>query len=119
MTGHAVKYAINLSFEEIKLPPFQDILILGKNAPQGKIGLSKSFELLVPNGFTVVEVDDERVEAIFVHKRILKKIDQERVLRILEEKVFPFISEGELLRVDFKISISYSAIEEKGTSNDH
>lgn len=103
-------YTINLSFEEIKLPPFQDILILGKNSIQGKIGLSKSFELLVPNGFKAIDVNSKNIETIFVNKNILNKIPGEKVLQILEKNVFPFISQGELISVDFKVHISVKNI---------
>ncbi|WP_205623595.1 hypothetical protein [Anditalea andensis] len=100
-----------MSFEEIKLPPFQDILVLAKNSPQGKLGLSKSFELLVPNGFHLIEINDDKVEAIFVNKKILNKISVSKIIEILKAKVFQYISEGELLMVDFKITISYTNIE--------
>jgi len=106
-----IKYSINLSFEEIKLPPFQDILILGKNSPHGKIGLCKSFELLVPNGFDIIEINDNKVEAVFINKKILTKISSNKIIDILKSKVFQFISEGELIKVDFKVSISYTNIE--------
>lgn len=106
-----IKYSINLSFEEIKLPPFQDILILGKNSPQGKIGLCKSFELLAPNGFHTIEINDDKVEAVFINKKILNKISSDKIIEILKLKVFQFISEGELIKVDFKIVISYINIE--------
>lgn len=106
-----IRYSINLSFEEIKLPPFQDILILGKNSAQGKIGLSKSFELLAPNGFDIIEMNDDKVEAVFVNKRILAKMPRDKIIDILKSKVFQFISEGELLKVDFKVTISYANIE--------
>ncbi|AYN02980.1 hypothetical protein [Flavobacterium sp. 140616W15] len=103
-------YTINLSFEEIKLPPFQDILVLAKNSIQGKIGLSKSFELLVPNGFETIDVGNENIETVFVNKNILTKIDKKKVIQILEKNVFPYISEGELISVDFKINISVKNI---------
>lgn len=106
-----MKYSIDLRFEEIKLPPFQDILVLGKNSPQGKIGLGKSFELLAPNGFDIIEINDGRVEAVFVNKKILTKISSDKIIDILKSKVFQFISEGELIKVDFKVSISYTNIE--------
>jgi hypothetical protein len=109
-----LKYSIDLSFEEIRLPPFQDILILAKNSVQGKIGLSKSFELLIPNEFETIEIDDERVEAIFINKRIVKKVPREKIISILRHKVFPFISDGELIRVTFKVNISFSAFETEG-----
>lgn len=106
-----MKYSIDLSFEEIKFPPFQDILVLAKNSSQGKIGLSKSFELLAPNGFAIFEINDEKVEAVFINKRILTKISSEKILSVLKSKVFPFMSEGELLKVGFKVSISHGNIE--------
>jgi hypothetical protein len=108
-----MKYSISLSFQEIKLPPFDEILVLGKNSPHGKLGISKSFELLIPNGFEVVEVDDEKVEAIFINNRIIAKLPKEKLIKLLRDKVFPYVSEGELLKVDLKITISYNSTEEE------
>ena len=106
-----IKYTISLRFEEIKLPPFQEILVLAKNSPHGKIGITKSFELLVPNGFEYIEVAHEKVEAIFINKRILAKMPIEKVLDILRERVFNYISEGEILKVDFRLSVTIKPIE--------
>lgn len=105
------KFSVQLSFEDIRLPPFEDILILGKKCPQGKIGVYKSFELLVPNEFDAIEVDDDVVEAVFINKRVLKKISKEKVLSILMDKVFPYVSENEVLKVDFKLKIYYDSVE--------
>lgn len=110
-TTSTPKYSIQLSFEEIRLPPFEDILVLGKKCPQGKIGVSKSFEFLVPNEFEVFEIDNPTVEAIFINKRVLKKMDKERILKILEKRVFPYVSDCEILKVDFKLKIFYDTIE--------
>ncbi|MFA6713353.1 MAG: hypothetical protein WCR82_05670 [Bacteroidales bacterium] len=66
----AKKFSLQLGFEEIRLTPFEDILILGKKCPQGKIGVYKSFEFLGPNEFETLEIEDEYVEAIFVNKKI-------------------------------------------------
>lgn len=112
MADSGVTHAINLSFEAIKLPPFQDILILARNSHQGKIGLSRSFELLVPNGFDVVEVNEGNVEALFINRRITRKISVEKVISVLRKKVFPYVSEGELIKVSFSVRISYSTFEE-------
>jgi len=108
---NTMKYLISLTFEEIKLPPFQEILIIGKNSPHGKHGISKSFESLIPNGFEIIDINDDKVDSVFVNKRILVKISKEKLIDLLRAKVFPFISEGELLRVDLKIAISYTSEE--------
>lgn len=105
------KFSINLSFEEIRLPPFEDVLILGKKNAQGKMGLTKSFDLLVPNEFQIFDVEDKAVEAVFINKRILKKLDERYIIPILKEKVFPFVSESEILKVDLKLKIFYDSFE--------
>ena len=105
------KFSVQLGFEEIRLPPFEDILILGKKCPQGKIGVYKSFELLVPNEFTPVEIEDDNVEVIFINKKVLKKINKDKIIAILRDKVFPYVSESEILKVDFKLRVFYDSIE--------
>jgi len=105
------KYSVQLSFQEIRLPPFEDILILGRKCPYGKIGVHKSFEFLVPNEFEVFGIDDLTVEAVFINRRILKKMDKDNIINILREKVFPYISECEILKVDFKLKFFYESIE--------
>ena len=113
MKDSGKKYLVKLTFEEIKLPPFQEILILGTNCTQGKIGISKSCDLLLPNEFEMVELKEGNVEAVLINKKILVKMSVEKVLKILREKVFPFVSDGELVKVDFRVSVSYDQIEEK------
>lgn len=99
-----VRFSIRLSFEEVELPPFRDILVLGKNAPHGKIAITKILELLLPDSIEVIDIDDPKVSAIFISRKILLKMPREQIIAILKGKVFPFVSEGEILRVDVKIS---------------
>ncbi|SNR34248.1 hypothetical protein SAMN06265371_101504 [Lutibacter agarilyticus] len=110
---NSIKYSVSLKFEEIKLPPFEDILVLGKHSPHGKQGISKSFNLLIPNGFEVIDTDHENVSCVFVNKRILVKMPKEKILKILASNVFPYVSEQEIVKVDFKVKISYDVIEEE------
>lgn len=110
MSEASFTYTINLEFQEVKLPPFRDVLIVAKNARQGKIGLSRSFELLIPNGFEVIEPEHDCVEMVFVHKNILTKLSKDKVIRILAKNVFPFISLGEIIKVDLSINIAVKNI---------
>lgn len=106
---------VDIRIEEIKLPPFDEVLVLGKNSSHGKMGLSKSFELFAPNGFDVIDIEHELVEAVFINKRISKKISSEVLMSILRDRVFPYISEGELLKVDFRIAIIQNFVQETTT----
>lgn len=100
-------YSLSLSFENVSLPPFEDILILTQKSPHGKIGISGSLNLLQPDQFEVIEVDDDVVEALIVNRRILKRISPSVVLDVLRKRVFPYIIKGEIVKVDFRLRISY------------
>lgn len=107
-------YQISLRFQGITLPPFDEIMILGSKSEQGKMGVAKTFEYLVPDIFEMVEVPDDSIEAVFVNKRLLKKISMENILEILRDKVFPYVSEKEIVKVDFEVVIGYDTIEKDG-----
>ena len=105
------EYNIKLGFEEIKLPLFEDILIIGKKSPYGLYVLSKLFELLVPNQFDFIKVDDKHVEAILINRKILKKINAERAIALLKKNIFPYISPSEIVKVDFKIKVQFNSFD--------
>lgn len=105
------RYTIKLSFETVELPPSKDILILAKNAPHGRNGLSRALEILAPDTFEIIEVKEGMVDSVFVNKRILTRIPQEKIIAVLAKKVFPFVVERELLKVDFKVDIMSNTIE--------
>ncbi len=100
------KYEVKLSFEETKLPPFEDILLVTKNGSVGKIGLIKSIELLVPNEFEQINVDNSLVEVLLVNKKIIKRIGERNIIDTLEEHVLPYVSESEIIKIDFKVKLS-------------
>lgn len=104
-------FYVSLSFEGISLPPFHDILLLGRKCPHGKSGISKCLNLLEPDGFEMIELDHETVEAMLVNKRILKRMPAEKIIEILQERVFPYITKGEIIKVDFHVKISFDTIE--------
>ena len=105
------RYNISLKFQEVRLPPFDEILVLGSKSEQGKMGIAKTFEYMVPDIFAMVEVEEDSIEAVFINKRLLKKISQDNILEILRAKVFPFVSEKEIMKVDFEVVVSYDTIE--------
>ena len=106
-------YTVNLDFEVIKLPPVTDILVVGKKVPQGKNGILRSFDLILPDVFELIdqeECNDLNVEAVIINKSILQKLPKEKVVAILKEYVFPYVSKGESVKVNFNVHIYYKDI---------
>lgn len=109
-----VNYTLSLAFENVALPPFEDILVLTRKAQYGKLGVSSSLDLLQPDKFVILEVTDhDVVEALLVNRRILKRLPAKVILDVLRERVFPFIDNGEIIRIDFKVKLSYNDIKLK------
>ncbi|MEW6429173.1 MAG: hypothetical protein AB1568_14180 [Thermodesulfobacteriota bacterium] len=100
-----IEFDINLRFEAIKLPPVTDILVLGKRYPHGKNGILKAFQYIAPDEFQFVDLPEshQTVEAILVSRRISRRLPIARLVDILEQHVFPFISEEEAVKVDLSI----------------
>ncbi len=114
MSISETSYNVNLDFEVIKLPPVTDILILGKKVPQGKFGILHSFQLISPDVFELLEITDdmnENVEAVIINKSILQKLPKETVLKILQVYVFPYVTKGETLKVNFNVHIFQNNIK--------
>lgn len=105
------KLSLSLHTEVIKLPPFKDILVLGKNCSHGKLGLARCLDLMVPDEFELIEIAHPNIEAIFVNKSILMKIEIDKILNVLNEQVFPSVGEAEMIKVDIDLKFTY-VIEE-------
>jgi len=108
-----LKYSVNITCEEVSLPPFRDILILAKKCHHGIKGVSQCLKFLSPDVFEYLELKDEHVEAVLISKAILKRLPADKVIEILKENVFPYINTGEIVKVDFKVVLSWSGIEGK------
>ncbi len=108
MDQSRMSYTVNLDFEAIKLPPVTDILVLGKKVPQGKQGILHSFELILPDTFDLHEINDQafpQIDAVIINKAILVKMPVQEVVNILKENVFPYVSRGETIKVNFGVHI--------------
>lgn len=106
------KYSVSIDFENVSLPPFEDILILAKRCPVGKAGISRCLNLLAPDDFELIDIDDDdNIEAILINNKILKRLPDKKIIEILKSKVFPYVTNGELVKVDFKVKISFEKIE--------
>ncbi len=113
MPEPTVSYSVNLDMETIQLPPVTDILVIARKLEQGKKGIMESFRFLAPDEFELIDIDSEstEVEAILINKRILNRMPKKDVLKVLEKHVFPNVSYGEAVRVNFKVKITIDSIK--------
>ena len=96
--------SIAMSFEVVAMPPFHDILIIGRKSPHGSYGMSTCMDLLAPDCYELIEIDDEVVESILVRKALLARLPVATLIDALKQHVFPQMSLGEMMKVDMKVS---------------
>lgn len=104
-------YSVTLEFERTFLPPFRDILVVGKSCSLGANGLARSLELLVPNGYAMHQVDHPDVAAFVVNRSLLKRLSEEKIRSILESRVFPYMDKSEIIKVDLTVTVRYEAFD--------
>jgi hypothetical protein len=110
-TNNNPTFNVTLKFKDITIPPFRDILILAQKCPHGRHGITGCFQLLAPDEFELIEPDHSAIEAILVNKRLLKRIPVAIILKLLQQRVFPYINIGEMVRVDLDVTVRFDNIE--------
>jgi hypothetical protein len=59
----------------------------------------------------LIDRETENVQAILEHKQLLKHQRVGNIIEVTETRVFPFITKGECMKVDFNIALSINHIK--------
>jgi hypothetical protein len=99
-TGEAGSLTVRLRLRGFSIPPIQDALVLGKEAPIGAEAMCRALKLLHVLRFERLEVNDSTVEAILVRETLLYKIPKEKFVALVLRRVKPFMSKDEVIHLD-------------------
>jgi hypothetical protein len=100
------KAKLSLKISEFEVPPMQDLLILGKNAPIGPEAVRRMAEALSPDQFLIIKIDHPKVEAILIRQSLVQMLDQDVLMGIILEEAERMISDNMVLRSELKIEVS-------------
>lgn len=92
--------AVKMKLRVFMVPPINDALVIGKNAPIGSEAWRRALALLLVLPFESIKIEDDIIEEILVQKRILRKIPQDRLIMLIYNKVKPFMSPEEVIHLD-------------------
>lgn len=99
------KIELNMRLSEFEMPPMQDVLIVGKDAPIGSEAARRMVEILSPDQYQIRKIDHPTIEALVIRKALLKLIPENRLLDIILEEVEPVTDETMIIRVQMNIAI--------------
>jgi len=93
------KVLVQLEIAIFKIPPCEDVLVIGKNASIGKNAAVKMMETIAPDYFEVIKVENPIIEALMVKKGFIKLIGKDRLTRLIVEEVTPLMEDTSLLHI--------------------
>ena len=105
-----LEYLINLEFETVQIPPFKDVLILTNRCPHGVNGICQAMDFISYDDYDVVDYGKDDIETILISKKLIKRISINKIIKVLEKNVFPYILEGDITRVDFEVKYLHKGI---------
>lgn len=104
-----VSVNIRLQFQEFRIPPVQDALVLGKKVPIGSDAIRRSLTLLHVSPFEHIELngenEDDVVGDILVRKSVLNKIPRDKLIRLVLDRVKPFTTAEEILHLKLEAEV--------------
>jgi hypothetical protein len=109
-SANNVSVNVRIQFQEFKIPPVHDALVLGKKAPIGSDAIRRSLTLLHVAPFEHIELngetEDDVVGDILVRNSVLNKIPRDKLIRLVIDRVKPFMTADEILHVHLEAEVS-------------
>lgn len=107
MTGEdqTKKIMVQMEIAIFKIPPCEDLLVIGKKATIGKNAARKMLETITPDQFEVIEVENPIIEAIVAKKEVIKLIGRDLLLQLVFDEIAPLMEETGLLQIGLNVKI--------------
>lgn len=103
-TGRKAQISIILS--EFEIPPIQDVLLIGKKAPIGPEAVQRMIDVLSPEQYEMITVDEGPFEAVVVRNSLSRLITREKLLSIILDEGCKVASETAVLKAQVNIVLN-------------
>lgn len=90
-------------FRTLEMPPIRDGVIIGKNAPITSDAMQQTLKLVSTDRFVEMPVSDEVIGTIIVRDGLLRKLSTQAIEQFVLERVKPYMSNTEVLRLDIDL----------------
>ena len=97
--------SLEMRFSRFALPPVRDAMVIGHKARIGPHAIEKAFQDLTPGMFKLFRVDHPVIEAMLIRKSILRKIDEQSILKYIIEHVEQIMDDTDSLRIEINLEL--------------
>jgi hypothetical protein len=97
---------VSIRLSEFEIPPMQDVLLVGRRAPIGPEAARRMVDILSPDQYEVVPVEEGPLEAMVVRKSLLKLIPEEKLFPIILEEGLKIATENMVIKAQIDVVIT-------------
>lgn len=102
------KAEIQMHLTEFEMPPMQDVVIVGRNAPIGPEALKRMVDVLSPNQYKIIKVDHPVIEAIVVRNALMNMIPEGKLSEFILEEGGKIVDESTIIKAHVNITVHVS-----------
>lgn len=99
------KAEVVIRLSEFEMPPMQDVLLVGRQAPIGPEAAKRMVDALGPDQYDIVPIPEGPVEAIVVRKRLFAIFPRERLIDLLLEESEGLATETSVVKAQVSINV--------------
>ena len=99
------KFVLQARIKEFSIPPITDGLVIGKEASIGTVALQKALNLLIPDHFEHLIIDDDIIADVLIKSILLRRLTKDRLVKFIMGQVKPFMSAQDILQVQLDLEI--------------
>ena len=100
------KALVDLELSTFEIPPYGDILVLGKRCPIGQQAAKKMLDSVAPGQFELISLEDDLIEALFVKEYLFLRANKERLIRAVVEEAKAIMGPECMIRIKCEISVT-------------
>ena len=97
---------VSMKLSTLEFPPTYDVLIVGRRAAIGPTAAQRMEDAIAPDQYVVVYVTDESVEALIIRKRLLEKVPQPALTRMLLDEADRYAKDDCVVSGQIEIDIT-------------
>lgn len=99
------KAEISLRFSEFEIPPIQDVLLVGRRAPVGPNAVRRMVDVMSPEQYDIIGVEDGPIEAVVIRKSLLNILPRDKLLPLILDEGKRIADESSIIKAQVEISI--------------
>lgn len=97
---------IDSILSRFEVPPLQDILVIGKEAPIGRKAMERAIDFMSQGNYKTISFEsDQIIEAVIVKKSVLRMASEKILVDFLKEEIKPGMCSEDMLKLRLEILV--------------